>query len=147
MTRDGKVRWTVGNLRYPVDAIVLPGERVLVTEWDGQRVAEWDFKGNLIWKKDSFNGRPTNAQRLASGNTFICTTNELMEVDKSGKTVYQINVPAGLTAGYRAPNGEIICLRNDGQAVGTTRARAEDVPVEPGHVLDERHGPGGTGIS
>ena len=64
VTRDGKIRWTVGNLRYPVDAIVLPGERVLVTEWDGQRVAEWDFKGNLIWKKDSFNGRPTNAQRL-----------------------------------------------------------------------------------
>ena len=117
VTRDGKVRWTVGNLRYPVDAIVLPGERVLVTEWDGQRVAEWDFKGNLIWKKDSFNGRPTNAQRLQSGNTFICTTNELMEVDKGGRTVYQINVPAGLTAGYRAANGEIVCLRNDGQCV------------------------------
>jgi HEAT repeat protein len=117
VTRDGKVRWVVGNLRYPVDAIVLPGERVLVTEWDGQRVAEWDFKGNLIWKKDSFNGRPTNAQRLPSGNTFICTTNELMEVDKGGKTVYQINVPAGLTAGYRSANGEIVCLRNDGQCV------------------------------
>ena len=40
-----------------------------------------------------------------------------MEVDKSGKTVYQINVPAGLTAGYRGPNGEIVCLRNDGQCV------------------------------
>ena len=42
--RDGKIRWQVGNLKYPVDAIVLPGERVLVTEWDGNRVAEWDFK-------------------------------------------------------------------------------------------------------
>jgi HEAT repeat protein len=115
--RDGKIRWSVGNLKYPVDAVVLPGERVLVTEWDGNRVAEWDFRGNLIWKKDGFNGRATNAQRLPNGNTFICTTNELMEVDRNGKAVYHINVGQGLTAGYRATNGEIVCLRNDGNVV------------------------------
>src|SRR5262249_6330535 len=113
--RDNKIRWQIGNLRYPVDAFVLPGERVLVTEWDGNRVAEFDFKGNLIWKKDGFSGRATNSQRLPNGNTFICTTNEMLEVDRTGKVVYQINVPAGLTAGYRAANGEIVCLRNDGQ--------------------------------
>ena len=48
--RDGKMRWQVKELRYPVDAVVLPGERVLITEWDGNRVGEWDFRGNLIWK-------------------------------------------------------------------------------------------------
>ena len=112
--RDGKIRWQVGNLKYPVDATVLPGERVLITEWDGNRVAEWDFKGGLIWKKEGFNGRATNAQRLPNGNTFICTTNELMEVDRAGKTVYHIQVNQGLTAGYRAANGEVVCLRNDG---------------------------------
>jgi HEAT repeat protein len=115
--RDGKIRWSVGNLRYPVDAIVLPGERVLVTEWDGNRVAEWDFRGNLIWKKEGFNGRATNAQRLPNGNTFICTTSEMMEVDRTGKTVYQVNVGQGLTAGYRAANGELVCLRNDNNVV------------------------------
>ena len=115
--RDGKIRWSVGNLKYPVDAVVLPGERVLVTEWDGNRVAEWDFRGNLIWKKDGFNGRATNAQRLPNGNTFISTTNELIEVDRNGKVAYQINVAQGLTAGYRATNGEIVCLRNDGNVV------------------------------
>jgi HEAT repeat protein len=112
--RDGRVRWQVTNLRYPVDAFVLPGERVLITEWDGNRVAEWDFRGNQIWKKEGFNGRATNAQRLPNGNTFICTTNELMEIDRTGRQVYKINVPQGLTAGYRWPNGEIVCLRNDG---------------------------------
>ena len=112
--RDGKIRWQVGNLKYPVDAIVLPGERVLVTEWDGNRVAEWDFKGNLLWKKEGFNGRATNAQRLPNGNTFICTTSELLEVDRAGKTVYMVRVNQGLTAGYRAANGELVCLRNDG---------------------------------
>ena len=112
--RDGKIRWQVGNLKYPVDAVVLPGERVLVTEWDGNRVAEWDFKGALIWKKEGFNGRATNAQRLPNGNTFICTTNELIEVDRAGKSVIHVQVNQGLTAGYRAANGEIVCLRNDG---------------------------------
>jgi HEAT repeat protein len=119
--RDGKIRWSVGNLRYPVDAFILPGERVLTTEWDGNRVAEWDFRGNLIWKKEGFNGRATNAQRLPTGNTFICTTNEVLEVDRAGKTLYQINVPSGLTAAYRAANGEIVCLRNDGNSGNVVR--------------------------
>jgi PQQ-like domain len=100
-----------------VAAISLPGESVLVNEWDGNRVAEWDFRGNLIWKKEGFNGRATNAQRLPNGNTFICTTSEMMEVDRTGKTVYQVNVGQGLTAGYRAANGELVCLRNDNNVV------------------------------
>jgi HEAT repeat protein len=115
--RDGKIRWSVSNLKYPVDAVVLPGERVLITEWDGNRVGEWDFRGNLIWKKDGFNGRATNAQRLPNGNTFICTTNELIEVDRNGKAIYHHTIGQGLTAGYRATNGEIVCLRNDGNVV------------------------------
>jgi HEAT repeat protein/outer membrane protein assembly factor BamB len=113
--RDGKVRWQVTNLRYPVDAFVLPGERVLITEWDGNRVGEWDFRGNLVWKQEGLNGRATNAQRLPNGHTFICTTNELVEVDRTGKAAYRVTVPQGLTAGYRWPNGEIVCLRNDGK--------------------------------
>jgi HEAT repeat protein len=113
--RDGKIRWQIGNLKYPVDAFILPGERVLITEWDGNRVAEWDFKGNTIWKKEGFNGRATNAQRLPNGNTFICTTSEVLEVDRAGKNVMQFNVPAGLTAAYKSPSGEIVALRNDGQ--------------------------------
>jgi HEAT repeat protein/outer membrane protein assembly factor BamB len=113
--RDGKVRWQVTNLRYPVDAFVLPGERVLITEWDGNRVAEWDFRGNLVWKQEGLNGRATNAQRLPNGHTFICTTNEVLEVDRTGRAVYRVNVTQGLTAAYRWPNGDIFCLRNDGQ--------------------------------
>jgi outer membrane protein assembly factor BamB len=78
-------------------------------------VAEFDIRGKLIWEKKGFNGRATNAQRLPNGNTFICTTNELLEVDRTGKSVYSIRVNQGLTAGYRAANGEIVALRNDGQ--------------------------------
>ena len=115
--RDGKIRWQIKDLRYPVDAQVLPGERVLITEWEGNRVGEWDTRGNLLWKKEAFTGRPTNAQRLANGNTFICTTNEMIEVDRKGQTLYTVRVTQGLTAGYRAANGDLVCLRNDGQCV------------------------------
>ena len=115
--RDGKIRWQIPNLKYPVDAFVLQGERVLITEWDGNRVGEWDFRGNLVWKKEGLNGRATNAQRLPNGNTFISTTNELTEIDRTGRVVYQVSVKQGLTAGYRSINGEIVCLRNDGQVV------------------------------
>ena len=113
--RDGKIRWEIKDLRYPVDAVVLTGDRVLITEWDGNRVAEFDFRGKVLWKKEGLNGKATNAQRLPNGNTFICTTSELLEVDRAGRTVFQIAVPLGLTAGYRAANGDIVCLRNDGQ--------------------------------
>jgi HEAT repeat protein len=115
--RDGKIRWQIGNLHYPVDAQVLSGERVLVTEWDGNKVSEYDFRGNQIWKKEGFTGRATNGQRLPNGNTFICTTNEMLEVDRTGRAIYTIRVNQGLTAGYRGTNGDIVCLRNDGQCV------------------------------
>jgi HEAT repeat protein len=115
--RDGKARWQIKELRYPVDAFVLHGERVLITEWEGSRVAEWDTRGNIVWKKENLPSRPTNSQRLANGNTFISMTNEVMEVDRTGRTIYQIKVNQGLTAGYRATNGEIVCLRNDGKCV------------------------------
>lgn len=115
--RDGKIRWKIDNLRYPVDAFVLPGDRVLITEWDGNKVTEFDTRGKVIWRKEGLAGRATNANRLPNGNTFISTTNELLEVDKSGKEVYKIPVVAGVTAAYRAANGEIVCLRNDSKVV------------------------------
>ena len=115
--RDGKIRWKIDNLRYPVDAFMLPGDRVLITEWDGNKVTEYDTRGKVIWKKENLAGRATNANRLANGNTFISTTNEMIEVDRTGKEVYKIPVVAGITASYRAANGEIIALRNDGKVV------------------------------
>ena len=89
---------------------------MLVTEWDGNKVIEYDFSGNQIWKKEGFTGRATNSRRLPNGNTFICTTNELLEVDRSGKAVYTIQVNQGLTAGYRGANGDIVCLATTASA-------------------------------
>ncbi len=123
--RDGKIRWKIEKLRYPVDAFMLPGDRVLITEWDGNRVTEYDTRGTVFWKKDGLTGRATNAQRLPNGNTFISTTNEFLEVDRAGKDVYRVPVPLGVTGAYRAVAGDIVVLRNDGKVARYTTAGAE----------------------
>ncbi len=86
--RDGKPRWVISDLRYPVDAHVLPGNRVLIAEYKGRRITERDFQGNILWQKEGLAGEPVNCQRLPNGNTFIATETELLEVDRAGKTVW-----------------------------------------------------------
>ncbi len=49
--RDGKERWAITNLRGPVDAVVVPGKRVLIAEYHGRRVTERDFTGKILWSK------------------------------------------------------------------------------------------------
>jgi len=49
--RDGKVRWQIDGINYPVDVHVLPGNRVLISEMEASRITERDFKGNILWQK------------------------------------------------------------------------------------------------
>jgi hypothetical protein len=112
--RDGKPRWQIEGLAYPVDAYVLPGNRVLVAEYNGMKVTERDLTGKVLWEKANLGGRTVNAQRLANGNTFIATDRNVMEVDRTGKEVFTHQVGAGITAAYKAPNGQIIVLANNG---------------------------------
>ncbi len=110
--RDGKPRWIITGLAAPVDAHVLPGDRVLIAEYEGSRVTERDFKGNILWQKDGLAASPVNVQRLANGNTFIATENELLEVDRAGKTVWSQAFP-NLDAACKSRDGSITCLAYD----------------------------------
>jgi HEAT repeat protein len=113
--RDGKPRWQIDNLQYPVDAWMLGSNRVLIGEWNGRRVTERDLKGNVLWEKNNLPGQVTNCQRLANGNTFVATDSAVLEVDRTGKVVFSHNV--GLIAGYKSANGLITCLTNDGRCL------------------------------
>ena len=44
--RDGKPRWEIDNLQYPVDAHILPGNRVLIAEYTGRKVTERQLQGD-----------------------------------------------------------------------------------------------------
>jgi HEAT repeat protein len=109
--RDGKPRWEIANLQYPVDAWVLPGNRVLVAEYNGRKVTERDLKGGVVWEKGNFSALVVNCQRLPNGNTFVVTQNQLVEVDRAGREVFTHNWPQGnIWSAYKTPNGQLHVL-------------------------------------
>ncbi len=112
--RDGKVRWQIEGLQYPVDAWVLPGNRVLIGEYNGMRVTERDIKGKILWEKNGLNERVVNVQRLPNGHTFIATQFSLIEVDRAGKEVSRSRGfnGHGLWAAFRSADGSMTCLAN-----------------------------------
>ncbi len=118
--RDRKPRWSFAGTQNPVDAWLLPNNRVLVAEYSGPKVSMRDLKGTILWQKQ-VTGQPHNVQPLPNGHTFIATNVQLLEVDRTGKEVFtlnqgQLNV-GGFTGGYRAKNGHIICMGQNGQCV------------------------------
>jgi outer membrane protein assembly factor BamB len=131
--RDGKERWGIDNVQFPVDAWVLPSNRVLIAEFNGRRVSERDFKGKVLWSKDGLLGSPINVQRLRNGNTFIATQVQILEVDRAGKTVYTIDNRKlhSIMAACRARNGNIICLGQNGdcRTLDTTGRQLKSFPT------------------
>ena len=125
--RDGKPRWQIDRLASPLDAEVLPGQRVLIAEHDTKRVTERNFKGEVLWeKKLAFS--PIHAQRLPGGNTFIATRNQLLEVDRAGKKeVVRYRTNGSLITARRYRDGRIGCIENGSyfelNADGTERRR------------------------
>jgi HEAT repeat protein len=116
--RDGKPRWKIEGLIYPIDARMISDNRVLIVEFQGRRVTERDLKGNIIWQSPFLQFNPVNAQRLRNGNTFIVTQIDMFEVDRSGKEVYRRNLQGqSPVAAYKTPQGEIIYLTNQGMCV------------------------------
>ncbi|HTU19218.1 MAG TPA: HEAT repeat domain-containing protein [Gemmataceae bacterium] len=112
--RSGKERWAIEGVPFPVDAWVVGGKHVLIAEYSGRKVSERDFKGKVLWSR-GLNGLPVNVQRLSNGHTFIATLNQILELDRNGKEVYSINnIVGGITAAYRARDGRIICVANNG---------------------------------
>jgi hypothetical protein len=112
---DGKARWKLDGLLGPMDAQVLPSGRVLIAEYQGQRVTERDLQGNILWTK-RINGSPIACQRLADGNTFIATHNSILEVTREGKEVFQRNPGSGLFlfGAQKLANGHVACIANPG---------------------------------
>jgi HEAT repeat protein len=117
---DGKPRWELTNLQGPIDAHVLPGNRVLIAEHNAQIVTERDLKGEIRWQYKA-PGNPVACQRLPNGNTFVATYNAVIEVKPSGDVVYQHNPNAGVGGviydACKLPNGNIVCIGGRGTVI------------------------------
>ena len=123
--RDHKPRWSFSGTRNPVDAWVLPNQRVAVAEFGGNLVTLRDLKGKIIWSKNT-NGNPHNLQPLPNGNIFIATNVQLLEVDRNGKDVplpinnnigNLINNLGQITGAYKTRNGHYVLMGQNGQCV------------------------------
>jgi len=113
---DGKERWHIDGLQNPWDAQVLPGDRVLVAEFQSARVTERNFKGEVLWERHAQN--PIAAQRLANGNTFIVCRNQIVEVTKDGKEVFKHDRPDyAIMGAHKMRNGKIVMFTNNGSAI------------------------------
>jgi hypothetical protein len=114
--RDGKPRWQIDGLIYPLDAHVVANNRVLVAEYSANQVTERTFKGDILWKKDV--QMPLCCQRLPNGNTFIACQNQILELDRTGKEVVSIGRPThDVMAAQKLRNGQIVVLTNTGALI------------------------------
>jgi HEAT repeat protein len=132
--RNGKERWSITGLNGPSDAVVLPGNRVLIAEYQANRISERDFKGNIIWQHQ-VNDNPINVQRLPNGNTFIATDSYVVEVDRTGKELYTLGNMPMVNAAYRQRNGSIVCLQpNQCVMMDTTGRVLSSFNTNHGHM-------------
>jgi HEAT repeat protein len=132
---DNKPRWKIENLTNPIDAVILPGNRVLIAEYSGNKVTERDFNGKILWEKANLPGSPCNVQRLPNGNTFIATTGGIIEVDRAGKEVYTINTLPGVLAANKMRDGNIWALINDGRIMKIDSTGKELKSIQTGQAM------------
>jgi outer membrane protein assembly factor BamB len=112
---DGKIRREVLNIPWPIDFRLLPGNKLLLSEYYINKVTERNFKGEQLWEK-SVSQNPLAAQRLPNGNTFIVMRGLLLEVDRTGKDVVTLNQQGqDVVSAIKARNGQIYLVTMAGQ--------------------------------
>jgi hypothetical protein len=115
--REGRERWSVGQLEGPVDAHLLRRDRLLIAEDRGRRVTERDLKGNVVWEYKA-EVAPVNCRRLPNGNTWVVTYNRILEVTPDAQVVLSLGVQRGLIDhAVRLRNGNIAYLNYTGELV------------------------------
>jgi hypothetical protein len=113
---DRRPRWSIdANVQGPIDGQVLPGSRLLLAEYNAQRVTERDFQGRVLWEYRVNNGNPVACQRLPNGNTFIATLNSVLEVAPDRKEVYNYNTQQNqVTFARKLRDGHIYHVASNG---------------------------------
>ncbi len=111
----GRQRWEIDNLLGPMDAQAFGGNRVVLIDNNGNRVCERETTGDkkIIWEANV--PQAFRVQRLPNGNTFVACHNVLMEVDRTGKEVNRLPLPAEwLFDAVRLRDGQTALFNNQG---------------------------------
>jgi hypothetical protein len=109
-----EVRWQIDNLKFPLDIQILGPNRILIAEYQGDRVTERNFQGEILWKQVV--EQPQMAQRLPNGNTLVSSKSRLVEFDAKGKEVFSFYTRAGegFLKSCKTADGDIVCLVQEG---------------------------------
>ncbi|HKB42161.1 MAG TPA: HEAT repeat domain-containing protein [Gemmataceae bacterium] len=111
---DGKTRWEIDGLNYPVDAQVTGPNRVLITEYRNREITERNFKGEVLWRKQ-FTTYPMGARRLANGHTLVNLRNQVVELDRGGRELHSHTVQSGLIVGMgKTKKGQTVVVDYQG---------------------------------
>jgi outer membrane protein assembly factor BamB len=114
---DGTKRWEVAaNVSRPIDIRPLPGGRILVAEHGANRVTERDRTGNILWEYPC-QAQPVVCQRLPSGNTFIATYYELLEVTPDKKQLYSHKTQGMIYHAEKQRDGSMVYVTSTNQVV------------------------------
>ncbi len=92
LDNNGKVRWEIAELMYPVHVSKHRRDRVMISEYQGNRVTERDLTGKVYFDK-RVAGQVVSAERLPNGNIFIVTRNQILELDSKGAEIRNIPRP------------------------------------------------------
>lgn len=132
----GKAKWELDDLMQPVYASKVRRDRVLVCEQGGNKVVEYDVKTKkAVWTKSLSGGQPVACERLPNGNTLIVTRNELMEVDRDGKSVKTVTRQSyDILTGGRHKNGTYTLITTNG-----TIYRYDSSMKETGNTVTNRY--------
>lgn len=82
--------YRLGPFQFYTNSVhILPGDRVVVPEYNANRVVEYDQTGKRAW--DVPITMPSSAQRLPNGNTLISSAagQRIVEVNRAGKMVWE----------------------------------------------------------
>jgi HEAT repeats len=138
---DGRSRRNIEGLQGPIAVQWVSADAVLLAEYAGKRVAERTFAGKVIWEKD-LPANPVAVQRLPNGHTFVACRNRLLDFDKDGKEVANVQRPVRDVLGARRhPDGSTVLITHDGfcRWLDASGKETQSFPVPGPHVM-------GTGI-
>jgi HEAT repeat protein len=108
LDNEGLPRWQLEGFVQPLDVQILPGERLLTAEHDGNKIVERNLKGDVLWQKTF--SEPLMAQRLPNGNTFVGTRDRIIELDREGHEVFAHLTSETIMRGRKLPTGEFVLV-------------------------------------
>lgn len=117
----GKEVWTY-PCKSPLNVRPLKNGNVLISEYSGRRVIEVNRKKEIVWSFAA-DASVADAVRMQSGNTLVAAQSKVVEIDTSGKIVWEYPVaqPYGIQA---LKNGNVLISRfSPGQVIEVSRQK------------------------